>query len=173
MRWQGEGRQAPINLEAGSDAAMATEYAPLLDSEPELARCAVRRGLRLGDTMRASAIEGLRQRFMSASPCSLRPQGRAETPECKRHCKGLLSEEKAPPAFLRRPSRGCRPRSPRQRYPSPCRDACPDRAPRRQVAAGGGVRLGGGAKCCLTFLYVILDDAEVFTVFKDDEADDD
>ena len=58
-------------------------------------------------------------------------------------------------------------------YPSPCRDTCPDRAPWRQVAAGGGVRLGGGAKCCLTFLYCILDDAEVFTVFKDDEADDD
>src|SRR5215813_3030045 len=33
---------------------------------------------------------------VSASPCSLRPQGRAETPERKRHCKGLLSGEKAP-----------------------------------------------------------------------------
>ena len=71
------GRQAPVTLEAGSDAAMATEYDPLLDSEPELACCAVRRGLRLGDTMRTSAIDGLLQRFMSALPCSLRPQGRA------------------------------------------------------------------------------------------------
>jgi hypothetical protein len=70
-------KQAPVNLEAGSDAAIATEYDPLPDSEPELARRAVRRGLRLGDTMRASAIDGLLQRFMSALPCSLMPQGKA------------------------------------------------------------------------------------------------
>jgi hypothetical protein len=64
----------------------------------------------------------------------------------------------APPACPSRPSRGRRPRSPLRRYPSPFRDACPDRAlpccaPRRRGAAarwgrgkrrGRGVAAGGG-----------------------------
>jgi hypothetical protein len=40
-------------------------------------RCAVRRGLRLSDTIQARSISGFRPSCMRASPYALRPKGRA------------------------------------------------------------------------------------------------